>query len=121
MSMSMRTIVVRTVAGGLCVVGAGALVMPKTLAAVFGMPTEDATALAYLRATAARDAIIGGILLTTADDPRALRPVLLWSAAIGLVDSVLLAAARGPRPSHALHLGGFVGVALLALTLLGDE
>jgi hypothetical protein len=120
--MRMRRIVVRAVAGGLCVVGAGALVMPKTLAAVFGIPTEDATAIAYLRATAARDAIIGGILLTTADEPRALRRVMLWAAAIGAVDSVLLLAARGPRLSHALHLGGFAAVALLALTLQnGDE
>ena len=104
-------------AGGLIGVGAAALVAPRTMATVFGMPTDDPIALAYSRAACLRDGIIGGIVLTTSDEPEALKRVVFWAAAIGLLDAILLAATRGPRWQHALHLGGFVAVALLGLTI----
>lgn len=104
-------------AGGLIAVGAAALVAPRTMAAVFGMPTGDPIALAYSRAACLRDAVVGGMVLTTPDDPKALRRAVVWASTIGLLDAVLLAATRGPRWQHALHLGGFVAVALLGLTI----
>jgi Domain of unknown function (DUF4267) len=118
--MTRRTIKVLA-AGGLIGVGAAALVAPRTMATVFGMPTDDPTALAYARAACLRDAVIGGIVLTTPDQPEALKRAVMWAAAIGLLDAVLLAATRGPRWQHALHLGGFVAVALLGLTISGRD
>ena len=113
----MRKTVKLVAGGGLIGVGVAALVAPRTMAAVFGMPTDDPTAIAYSRAACLRDAIIGGIVLTTPDEPKALKRVVVWASAIGLLDAVLLAATRGPRWQHALHLGGFVAVALLGLTI----
>ena len=113
----MRRTVKLVAAGGLIGVGAAALVAPRTMAAVFGMPTDDPTALAYSRAACLRDAIIGAIVLTTPDEPEALKRVVLWASAIGLLDATLLAATRGPRWQHVLHLGGFLAVALLGLTI----
>jgi len=117
----MRRTVRLLAAGGLIGVGAAALVAPRTMAAVFGMPTDDPTALAYSRAACLRDAIVGGIVLTTPDEPEALKRVVLWASTIGLADAVLLAATRGPRWQHALHLGGFVAVALLGLTITSRD
>lgn len=118
----MRSTVKLVAAGGLLGVGAVALIAPRMMATVFGMPTDDPTALAYSRAACLRDAIIGGIVLTTPDEPEALKRVVMWASTIGLVDAVLLAVTRGPRWQHALHLGGFVAVAWLGLTIArGDE
>jgi Domain of unknown function (DUF4267) len=113
----MRGVVKLLAGGGLIGVGVAALVAPRTMAAVFGMPTDDPIALAYSRAACLRDGIIGGIVLTTPDEPEALKRVVLWASAIGLLDAVLLAVTRGPRRQHALHLGGFLAVALLGLTI----
>ncbi len=111
----------RKLAGGLAAVfvliGAGAIVAPKLSAGQFGIPTADPAALAFVRAAGARDVIIGGIVFASLHDPAALRRVLGWASIVGLADAASLAAVRGLRPQHAVHLGGFATLVLLALSI----
>ena len=104
------------VALGLLGIGVVATLAPRTTAVIFGIAASDASARAYVRATGARDAIVGAILLAVRDDDM-LRPrVLALTSLIGLVDAIGLAAARGLQPSHAAHTAGFIAAALIALT-----
>ena len=89
-------------------------------ASQFGLPTGDPTALAFVRAAGARDLAIGLAMLGSLHKPKALRRLLGWSIVISLADSAVLAAARGLRPSHALHLGGAVALAYAAATVAKD-
>ena len=111
----------RTLAGGIAalfaVIGAGGILAPKLSARQFGLPTEDASALAFVRAAALRDVILGGIVFASLDDRKTLRYVLGWSSIIGLGDALAVASVRGLRPSHIVHLGGFAALAALALSL----
>jgi len=99
----MKRVLASAVGAGFVFVGVGALVAPKRLAAVFGLPSADATALAFVRAACARDLILGG------------------GSLVGLGDAVLVGAVRGIRPQLALHVGGFVVVAALALAMGPDD
>ncbi len=111
----------RTLAGGaavlLTVIGAGGVVAPKLSAGQFGIPAADPAALAFVRAAGLRDVVLGGIVFASLGDAKALRRVLGWTSLVGLGDAVALAALRGLRPQHVLHVGGFAALALLALTL----
>ncbi|HEX3464962.1 MAG TPA: DUF4267 domain-containing protein [Candidatus Elarobacter sp.] len=100
----------------LIAVGVGAVVDPKASAAMFGVPV-DGDALVFVRAAGARDAILGAIVVTSGDEGGTLRRVLGLTSLIGLSDGIALAALRGPRWQHALHLGGFAALGLLALRL----
>jgi peptidoglycan/LPS O-acetylase OafA/YrhL len=117
----MQRVLASAVGAGFLLVGVGALVAPRRLAAIFGLPSEDATALAWVRAACARDLLFGGLVLGSLDDRRALRKVLGWGSLVGLGDALLIVTARGIRPQLALHLGGFVAVAALALAMRPDE
>ena len=111
----------RALAGGaaalLVVIGAGGVVAPKPSAAGFGIPIGDPAGLAFVRAAGLRDVILGGIVFASLGEPKTLRRVLGWSSVIGLGDALGLAAVRGLRPQHVLHLGGFAALALLALSV----
>ena len=111
----------RTLAGGLAVlftvIGAGGVVAPKLSAGQFGIPTGDPAALAFVRAAAMRDVILGGIVFASLDNPKMLRRVLGWSSIVGLGDAFAVASVRGLRPQHVVHLGGFAALAALALSL----
>ena len=111
----------RTLAGGLAVlftvIGAGGVIAPKLSAGQFGIPTDDPAALAFVRAAAVRDVIIGGIVFASLDEPKTLKRVLGWSCIVGLGDALAVASVRGLRPQHAIHLGGFAALALLALSM----
>ncbi len=96
--------------------GAGALIAPKTFSGLFGLPAEEPTALAYVRATGARDALLGALVLASRNDAPALRRILGFSALLGLVDAITVAALRGPRPQHIAHIGGFLALAAAALS-----
>jgi hypothetical protein len=102
---------------GLIAVGLGAVVAPRTSAVIFGVPVADRSTSAYVRATGARDVILGAIVLASLQDPRALRRVLAWTSLVGLTDAIVLAAARGPRVQHVAHLGGFAALAVAALAV----
>jgi hypothetical protein len=111
----------RTLAGGIAVlftvIGAGGVIAPKLSAGQFGVPTDDPAALAFVRAAALRDVILGGIVFASLDDPKTLRRVLGWSSVVGLGDAFAVASVRGVRPQHVVHLGGFLALAALALSL----
>ncbi len=105
------------VAVGFTVIGAGGVLAPKLSAGQFGLPTDDPAALAFVRATAMRDVILGSIVFASLGEPKTLRRVLGWSSLVGLADAVVVASVRGLRPAHVVHLGGFAALALLALSL----
>jgi len=111
----------RALAAGIAVVftaiGAGGIVAPKLSAGQFGIPTADPAALAFVRAVAVRDVILGGVVFASLNDPQALKRVLGWASVAGLGDALAVASVRGLRPQHAVHLGGFAALALLALAM----
>ena len=111
----------RALAGGaatlLVVIGAGGAVAPKVSAGQFGIPAADPAALAFVRATGMRDVVLGAIVFASLADAKALRRVLGWTSLVGLADALTLASVRGLRPQHAVHLGGFAALALLALAM----
>jgi Domain of unknown function (DUF4267) len=111
----------RTLAGGIAVlftlIGAGGVIAPRLSAGQFGLPTDDPTGLAFVRAAALRDVILGGIVFASLDEPKTLRRVLGWSSVVGLGDAVAVASVRGLRPAHVLHVGGFLALVALALSL----
>jgi hypothetical protein len=105
----------------LLAVGTLALAVPNVLSRSYGVPARDPVALAYVRATGARDVIIGAVLAANVYLQDAL--VLLILAAAGLLLSladfaIAFAFARGFRSEHLAHLIGAVGfiviIALLA-------
>jgi hypothetical protein len=113
----MQRTLARGIAIGFTVIGAGGVLAPKLSATQFGLPTGDPAALAFVRATAMRDVILGGIVFASLDEPKTLRRVLGWSSVVGLADAVVVASVRGLRPAHVLHLSGFAALALLALSI----
>ncbi len=98
-------------------IGGGAVVAPRFSARQYGLPSEDAAALAFVRATGARDALLGGLILASRGDRAGLRRTLAWSSLVGLADAGIVFARRGPQLQHAVHLGGFAALALAALAL----
>jgi hypothetical protein len=98
-------------------IGGGAVVAPRFSAAQYGVPSDDAEALAFVRATGARDMLLGGLIFASLGDRAALRRTLAWSALVGLADAGIVFARHGARPAHAVHLGGFAALSLAALAL----
>jgi hypothetical protein len=88
------------------------MAMPEASAAMYGLPAEDATALAFVRAMGARDLALGGSLIANRDDARALAGIFFWSTLVALTDAALVAGLRGLRPQLALHLAGAVALAV---------
>ncbi|HWT04606.1 MAG TPA: DUF4267 domain-containing protein [Xanthomonadales bacterium] len=113
----------RALAGGLAagftVIGVGGVLAPRLSARMFGIPTDDPAALAFVRAAAMRDVILGGIVFAALNDATMLRRVLGWASIVGLGDAVAVASVRGLRPQHVLHLGGFAALAALAFSMDG--
>jgi hypothetical protein len=94
--------------------GISAVIAPKAFSGVFGLPTDDRVALAFVRATALRDAILGALILASYGDPPSARRILAFSSVLGLVDALTVASLRGPRPQHVVHLGGFIALLIAA-------
>lgn len=112
------------VAGGVGLLGVGvaALVSPRLLARLYGLPVAEPNGLGFVRACGLRDLALGGVLLAfvASQDRRGMLVVavacLLLSAADFLV--VWTASGRRLRPEHASHLAGFVACAALIALLL---
>jgi hypothetical protein len=96
-------------------IGAGAIIAPKTSAGQYGLPTEDPSALAFVRALGARDIAIGGALISNRDDRPALARICFWSTIAALADAAAVGSVRGLRLQHVVHISG-----ALALILAGN-
>ena len=106
---------------GLLSIGTLALVSPERLSRSYGIPVQDPAGLAFVRATGARDLLIGLIFATGVYFQDALQLLIL--CAIG----VLLSAAdftiaffsngRTMRSEYAAHIGGAVAFAVLIALL----
>lgn len=98
-------------------IGGGAVAAPRFSAGQYGVPARDADALAFVRASGARDVLLGALILASLGERAALRRTLAWSSLVGLIDAGIVFARRGPRFAHVFHLGGFAALALAALAL----
>lgn len=113
----MASLLTTAMGAGLIAIGTGALAAPRPSATMFGLATDDPVALAFVRATGARDAILGALILACGDDAKTLRRTLALASLLGLCDAVTVAATRGLRPQHVFHLGGFLAVAATAWSI----
>jgi len=113
-----------TVLGALSVLGIGgvALVWPRQATRTYGIPKDGPNALAYVRATAARDLVMGAFVLwaALADDRRAVEAGLTVCALAPLADFLIVAERKGAVPQLAIHASGVAGIlATLAIVRAG--
>ena len=94
--------------------GAGSLAAPHALAENYGLPVEDETGIAYVRAVGMRDAVLGLVLLAflVRREREPLAIVVGLSALVGASDFTIVGTRRGaaaPR-SLAIHGTGTIGL-----------
>lgn len=106
----------------LIAIGAGGLIAPRSASAQYGIVLDDPRALGFVRAMAARDLVIGGLLALVALGGS--RETLGWgtclTALIAAVDLAVVTAdggAPGGR-ARALHASGVVGLLVAGAALL---
>jgi hypothetical protein len=99
-------------AGGaaFCAIGVGGLLAPEALGKNYGVPATTPEAQAYVRATAARDLILGLLILRLS--ARGERSALTATLVVSTIAAVTDGVNASGTPSVALHAGG--AVALLA-------
>ena len=93
-------------------IGVGAIVAPKPSSRGYGLPADDPTALALVRAVGARDVIFGAIFLALRNDAPALARIAAWTSLAGVADAAFVASVRGLQPVHIVHVGGALALAL---------
>ena len=115
-------------AAGLVAVGLGALVAPRTAASQYGIVVDDPRALAFVRAMAVRDLVIGVLLglMATSGSRWLVAWALYVTAVIALVDFAVVTIDRpgtarrdgGPVvPPRVLHAAGAIGFGLAGAVL----
>jgi hypothetical protein len=113
-----------TVLGAIAVlgIGSGAYFWPRASTRTYGIPNDEADTHAFVRATAARDWVMGGFVLwaAIADDRPAMKAGLLVCTVAPLADFVLAWQRRGVVPQLLIHASGVVGV-LGAWAVLNSE
>jgi hypothetical protein len=100
--------------------GAGSLVAPAALAQNYGLPVDDATGIAYVRALGMRDAVLGLVLLTflVRGDRRALATSVGLSSLVGASDFTIVATRRGFQAPLSLAIHGTGTLGLLGIWAL---
>jgi len=100
--------------------GTVAILAPAATSRGYGFVAEDPAGLAFVRATGARDLVLGAILASGAlrEDAASLGATLLCCSLVGLADFLIVLSneASDVRPYLALHASGCavcVGVAFL--------
>ena len=93
-------------------IGAAALTWPRESTVTYGIPTDDADTLVYVRAIAARDLVMGAFVLwaAVANDRKAMEVGLAASVIAPAADLVLVRERRGNIPQLLIHGAGIVGV-----------
>lgn len=105
---------------GLLGVGILAIVLPRKLSRSYGVEVSDRAAFVWVRATGARDIILGVILGITAlvDATTLLLAVCAAGFVLSLVDLTLaITFARRLRSEHGAHIGGAI-VFLVVVALI---
>jgi hypothetical protein len=105
---------------GLLAVGALALLSPSRLSRSYGVPVADRASLSYVRATGARDAIVGIIFAASVYLHDALLLLILAIAgfALSLGDFVIAYSfARGFHSEQIAHIVGAIGFIAIAALL----
>ena len=105
---------------GLVTVGALALISPQRLARSYGVAVSARSATAFVRATGARDLVLGGIFGATVylQDGLFLLILAVAGFALALADFIIaFTFAGGFRSEQVAHLGGMVGFAIVAAVL----
>lgn len=119
--MTLVTLLCSLAAIGLIAVGALALVSPRRLARSYGVGVTDAPSFVYVRATGARDLILGIVFAaaTYRGDPVALLFLCALGLLLSLADFTLaFTFARSFRSELAAHIGGAIGFIIIIALLL---
>lgn len=120
-SRSVGFILARSAGITLVAVGALGCAFPVALSRGFGLPTDEAHALGFVRAAAVRDSLLGVALVRSAIRGRRkeLRAQAYGAASLAAADFINAYASGGRRlrPEHALHVGGSALFAAIALLL----
>ncbi len=103
-----------TALGAVTVLGIGgaALLWPRQATRGYGIPEDDPDALAYVRATAARDLALGAFVLwaALAGDRRAMQAGLGVCTFAPLADFLIVAHRKGAVPQLVIHASGVAGI-----------
>jgi len=93
-------------------IGASALARPRQSTSTYGIPSDDDNTLAYVRAVAARDLVMGAFILwaATANDRKAMEFGLAASVMAPAADLILARQRRGNIPQLLIHGAGIIGV-----------
>jgi len=95
---------------GLFTTGTLGLLFPRTLSKGFGITVRDPGALAYVRAAAARDVVIGAMVFHAAARKRRKALIIAAAGCAALSNADLVNAyvtgGRTARAEHAVHLAG---------------
>lgn len=102
------------IAGAVAVLGIGtaALIWSPHATRSYGVPSDDIDAHVFVRATAARDLVMGGIVLwaALAEERRTLENALAWCALAPVADFLLARKRSGNVWQLAIHASGVVGI-----------
>ena len=102
------------VAMSLLSIGGLALIKTRKSATIYGLPTENPTALGYVRACGARDIVIGLTMLTQLDRARSLFMLASLIAVADFSIVVLTSEEKLPLTSLTIHGGGALGLMAVA-------
>ncbi|MEL6345877.1 MAG: DUF4267 domain-containing protein [Myxococcota bacterium] len=98
---------------GLLALGVGALLAPAASAQGYGVPTDAAT---WVRATGARDLILGLMTLTLwRNHPEALRYFIPLMLILPVADVILVLIAERPLIATLPHAAGTIGIGVLSI------
>jgi hypothetical protein len=104
-------------------IGTGALLKPNVSTRTYGIPNDEPDTLAYVRAVAARDLVMGGFVLWAAvvNDKPAMEAGLLVCTIAPLADFLLARDRRGMIPQLLIHGAGVLGILGAYGILHGEE
>lgn len=93
-------------------IGAAAWTWPRQSTQTYGIPADDEDTLAYVRACAARDLVMGSFVLRAAlaNDRKAMESALAACIIAPAADFVLARSRRGNVPQLAIHGAGVLGI-----------
>ena len=105
---------------GLIAIGVLALIAPERLARSYGVSVSERAALAFVRATGVRDALIGAIIAgaTYLHDALTLAALAVVGFVLSIADfTIAITYERRFRSEQLAHIGGAVGFAVLFMLL----